>query len=137
MRPRRLRVAVVDDEETVLRALARFFASCGYDVDTYASGLDFLEKVATIRPDCAVIDVHLSRLGALEVLDRLRKAGIDLPTVVVTGRHLPGVAQRALAAGASACLRKPLDGETLLNALTAAMHRANGARPFGEPKERR
>ena len=137
MRHRRLRVAIVDDEETVRRALARFFVACGYDVDTYASGFDFLEMVATARPDCAVIDVHLSRLGALAVLDRLREAGIDLPTVVVTGRHLPEVAQRALAAGASACLRKPLDGETLLRALTAAMHRANGARPSEEPREYR
>ncbi len=137
MRDRCLRVAVVDDEETVRRALARFFLACGYDVDTYASGVDFLETVATVRPDCAVIDVHLSRLGALEVLDRLREAGIALPTVVVTGRHLPGVTQRALAAGASACLRKPLDGETLLHALNAALHRASGSRASEEPNQHR
>jgi FixJ family two-component response regulator len=124
MPSRFLRVAVVDDEETVRRALARFFLACGYQVDTFASGFDFLDSVAMVRPDCAVIDVHLSGIGALDVLVRLRDAGIHLPTVVVTGRHLPGVAERALAAGASACLRKPLDGDTLLNALTAAVHRA-------------
>jgi FixJ family two-component response regulator len=119
MDPRSLRVAVVDDEETVRRALTRFFNACGYEVDTFASGFEFLDAVELVRPDCAVIDVHLSGLGALEVLNRLREAGIRLPTVVVTGRHLPGVTERALAAGASACLRKPLDGETLLHALTA------------------
>ena len=117
-------MAVVDDEETVRRALTRFFHACGYEVDTFASGFEFLDSMAVARPDCAVIDVHLSGLGALDVLHRLREAGIRLPTVVVTGRHLPGVTERALAAGASACLRKPLDGETLLHALTAAMHRA-------------
>lgn len=124
MPPRRLRVAVVDDEETVRRALTRFLLVCGYQVDTFASGSDFLEAVAALRPDCAVLDVHLSGMGALEVLVRLRDAGIHLPTVVITGRHLPGVTERALAAGASACLRKPLDGDTLLHALTTAVHLA-------------
>ena len=100
MRHRRLRVAIVDDEEPVRRALPRFFLACGYDVDTFASGFEFLEHVAAARPDCAVIDVHLSGLGALTCSIGSREAGIRLPTVVVTGRHLPGVAERALAAGA-------------------------------------
>jgi FixJ family two-component response regulator len=124
MRHRRLRVAVVDDEETVRRALGRFFAAAGYDVETYASGSEFLDAAGESRPDCAVIDVHLTGLTAMDVLDRLVEAGIELPTVVVTGRHLPGVTERALAAGASVCLRKPLDGETLLHAVTTAVHRA-------------
>jgi FixJ family two-component response regulator len=120
----RLRVAVVDDEETVRRALGRFLQSAGYDVDTYGSGAEFLDAASTNRPDCAVIDVHLSGLTAMDVLDRLAAAGIDLPTVVVTGRHLPGVVERALGSGASICLRKPLDGDTLLRAVASAVHRA-------------
>jgi len=117
-------VAVVDDEETVRRALGRFFTAAGYDVDTYGSGSEFLEAATGNRPDCAVIDVHLTGLTAMDVHDRLNAAGIRLPTVVITGRPLPGVIERALASGASICLRKPLDGDTLLDAVTRAMHRA-------------
>ena len=124
MRETRLRVAVVDDEETVRRALGRFFQAAGYDVETYGSGSEFLIAASEHRPDCAVIDVHLTGLTAMDVLDRLAAAGITLPTVVVTGRQLPGVAERALASGASVCLRKPLDGDTLLEAVTAAVHGA-------------
>ena len=127
MRETRLRVAVVDDEETVRRALGRFFQAAGYDVETYGSGSDFLDAASANRPDCAVIDVHLTGLTAMDVLDRLAAAGITLPTVVVTGRQLPGVAERALASGASVCLRKPLDGDTLLEAVTSAVHRAERA----------
>ena len=127
MRETRLRVAVVDDEETVRRALGRFFQAAGYDVETYGSGSDFLDAASVNRPDCAVIDVHLTGLTAMDVLDRLTAAGIALPTVVVTGRQLPGVAERALASGASVCLRKPLDGDTLLDAVTTAVHRAERA----------
>ena len=124
MRQSRLRVAVVDDEETVRRALGRFFLAAGYDVETYGSGSEFLTAAGENRPDCAVIDVHLTGLTAMDVLDRLAAAGIEMPTVVVTGRHLPSVVERALASGASVCLRKPLDGDTLLHAVTSAVHRA-------------
>jgi FixJ family two-component response regulator len=124
MRESRLRVAVVDDEETVRRALGRFFQAAGYEVETYGSGSEFLDAASESRPDCAVIDVHLTGLTAMDVLDRLAAAGITLPTVVVTGRQLPGVAERAIASGASVCLRKPLDGDTLLEAVTAAVHGA-------------
>ena len=89
MRESRLRVAVVDDEETVRRALGRFFQAAGYDVETYGSGSEFLDAASGNRPDCAVIDVHLTGLTAMDVLDRLAAAGIVMPTVVVTGRPSP------------------------------------------------
>jgi FixJ family two-component response regulator len=119
-----LRVAIVDDEESVRRALGRFFMAAGYTVETYGSGSEFLEAVMANPPDCAVLDVHLSGLTAMEVLDRLRGTGVAVPTVVVTGRLVPGVTERALAAGASVCLHKPLDGDTLLQAVTSAVHGA-------------
>jgi FixJ family two-component response regulator len=124
MRHRRLRVAVVDDEDNVRRALGRFFRAAGYEVSTFGSGGDFLEAIIEEPPDCAVLDLHLTGITGVEVLERLRQAGNRLPVVVVTGRLAPGVTERALAAGASACLRKPLDGDLLVRALTAAVHRA-------------
>ena len=123
MRESRLRVAVVDDEETVRRALGRSSRPPATTSRTYGSGSEFLDAASGNRPDCAVIDVHLTGLTAMDVLDRLAAAGIVVPTVVVTGRPLPGVVERALASGASVCLRKPLDGDTLLTAVTNAVHR--------------
>lgn len=124
MSPRRLLVAIVDDEEPVRRALRRLFLSVGIDVETFANGYEFLESVKVQRPDCAVVDMRLPGLTGLDVLQRLTEAGIRVPTVIVTGNDQPGEAERAMAASASAFLRKPLDQESLLDAVTAAVNEA-------------
>lgn len=121
MSDRRLLVAVVDDEEPVRRALRRLFLSAGIDVETFSSGYEFLESVRTQQPDCVVLDLRLPGLTGLDVQERLVEAGIHVPTVIVTGHDQPGVAERALAAGASDYLRKPLDAQTLLDAIALAV----------------
>lgn len=117
----RLLVAIVDDEEPVRKALRRLFLAEGIDVETFASGDELLESVKIHRPDCAVIDLHLPGSTGLEVQQRLVQAGIRLPTVIITGHDQAGVAERVLAAGAAAYLRKPLDDERLLAAVESAV----------------
>ena len=56
-----------------------------------------------------MIDLHLPGLTGLDVHGALTERASDVPTVIVTGHDQPGTAERALAAGASAFLRKPLD----------------------------
>lgn len=119
---RPLLVAVVDDEESVRRALRRLFLAAGMDVETFASGQEFLASVQTRRPDCAVLDLRLPGLTGLDVLERLAEAGVRLPIVMVSGHDQPDLAELALAAGAEAYLRKPLDDESLLAAVDAAVH---------------
>ena len=118
---RRLQVAVVDDEESVRRALHRLFLASGIDVETFASGDEFLVSVKTRLPDCAVLDLHLPGLTGLDVQERLTAAGIRLPTVIISGHDQPGIAERVLAAGVTAYIRKPLDGEILLDAVISAV----------------
>ena len=124
MRAHRLLVAIVDDEEPVRKALRRLFLAAGIDVETFASGDELLESVKINRPDCAVIDLHLPGSTGLEVQQRLVQAGVHLPTVIITGHDQPGTAERALAAGASAYLCKPLDEERLLDAIESAVREA-------------
>lgn len=121
MSRRRLLVAIVDDEEPVRRALRRLFLSAGIDVETFASGYEFLGSVKTQPPDCAVLDLHLPGLTGLDVLERLAEANVRVPTVVVTGHDQAGLAEKALAAGASIYLRKPLDEQSLLDSVAAAV----------------
>jgi FixJ family two-component response regulator len=120
----RLLVAIVDDEEPVRKALRRLFLASGIDVETFASGDEFLESVKMHRPDCAVIDLHLPGLTGLEVQQRLAGGGVRLPTIIITGHDQSGTAERVLAAGASAYLRKPLDEERLLAAIESAVREA-------------
>jgi FixJ family two-component response regulator len=121
---RRLLVAIVDDEEPVRKALRRLFLSAGIDVETFASGSEFLTSIATRRPDCVVLDQHLPGLTGLDVQVRLVEAGVRVPTVIITGHDQDGAAERALAAGASSYLNKPLDDKVLLAAVAEAVQRA-------------
>ncbi|HEX6901358.1 MAG TPA: response regulator [Thermoanaerobaculia bacterium] len=124
-------VAVVDDEESVRRAFRRLLLAAGMDVETFASGQEFLASLQTRRPDCAVLDLSLPGLTGLDVLERLAAAGVRVPIVMVSGHDQPGIAELALAAGVAAYLRKPLDDESLLNAVASAVRAASRAAEHG------
>ena len=117
----RLRIAVVDDEEPVRKALKRLLRSAGMDVETYPSGADFLDAMRTREPDCLVLDLHMPGVNGFDVQSQLAQLGMRLPVVVVTGHDTPESNKRALAGGAAAYLLKPIDDRVLLNAIAAAV----------------
>jgi FixJ family two-component response regulator len=116
-------VAVVDDEEPVRIALRRLLRSADFEVETFPSGAEFLDSLKSHRPDCLVLDLHMPRVNGFAVLARLAEPGIRLPVVVVTGHDSSETRTRALACGVSAYLRKPVDDEALLKAITHAIKR--------------
>src|SRR5512132_2977537 len=109
MRPRIL-VAVVDDEESVCRALLRLLRAAGLDVETFTSGITFLESVrernVSRRPDCLVLDLHLPGLTGLDVQRQLKLENISIPIIMVTGNEEAGIQERVMAEGAYAFFSK-------------------------------
>ena len=122
----RLLIAVVDDEEAVRTALRRLLRSASLDVETFSSGAEFLESVKEHQPDCVVLDLHMPQVSGFAVQTRLAESGIRLPTVVITGYDAEVTRERALAGGAAAYLRKPVDGQALLDAIAAAVSPNSG-----------
>ena len=114
-------VAVVDDEESVRKALGRLLRASGLDAESYASGQEFLDAAAALRPDCVVLDLHMPGMSGLQVLRKLKAAGQRLSIVVITAHDEPETRERCIDAGACAYLRKPLEDRLLLNAISAAM----------------
>jgi FixJ family two-component response regulator len=114
-------IAVVDDEESVRKALSRLMGTAGYDVEAFASGAAFLASAAQHPPDCLVLDLHMPGMNGFEVQARLSHSAPALPVVVVTGHDIPEARERVLSAGAAAYLRKPLDAGTLLDTIAAAI----------------
>ena len=117
----RLRVAVVEDEVSVRKAISRLLRVSGFEVETFASGIAFLESLSSRRPDCVVLDLYLPGLNGFEVQGRLAEMKMRVPIVVITGQDEPGASGRAIAAGAAAYLLKPLEGFSLLEALRLAI----------------
>jgi len=117
----RLIISIVDDEEPVRKALGRLLQAAGFAVVTFASGPEFLDSLEKQRPHCTILDLHLPGLSGLEVQQRLNEQKNRPPCIIITGKDEPGVGERMLASGAAAYLRKPLDEQQLLAAITAAV----------------
>ena len=121
MKPTHLKIAVLDDEAPVRKALERLLRSAGMNVDVYASGADFLDAIGPSTPDCLVLDLHMAGLNGFEVQSRLNDIGAPVPVVVITGHDTPEARARAEVGGASAYLLKPVDEEALLDAIASAI----------------
>ena len=117
----RTRIAVVDDEESVRRAIERLLRSAGLEVETFASGADFIHAMRIRPPDCVVLDLHMPDIDGFEVQSLIAESGVRLPIVAITGHDTPGSRTRALTGGASAYLLKPIDDLVLLDAIAAAV----------------
>lgn len=114
-----LRIAIVDDEESVRKALQRLLRSFAMEAHVFASGRGFLAAVAELKPDGVLLDLHMPELSGFEVLDRLPP---HLPAVVITGHDSPEAQARTRRA--AAYLRKPVDGKLLETAIRAAVSAA-------------
>lgn len=114
-------VAIVDDDVSIQRALARLLYAAGWQAVTFPSAEAFLQTGMQASPDCLVLDVWLPGMTGVELLEHLAATGSTLPAVMITGRHDLQIRMRAMRAGAVAYLLKPLDGQELLRVLRKAL----------------
>jgi len=114
-------IAVVDDEESIRKALTRLLRSAGLDVKTFSSGVEFMESLAVERPDCVVLDLHMPFMNGFEVQTRLAKFDPPVPVVIITGHDSEETREQALAGRPMAYLRKPINDQTLLDAIELAI----------------
>jgi FixJ family two-component response regulator len=117
----RPRIAVVDDDLSVRRALERLLRASGFDAEVFASGHEFFHFLEVQTPDCLILDLHMPAMNGLEVQRRLRQTGVRLPVVVITGHDEPQTKAQCLDAGAAAYLCKPLNDKALIAAIQGAM----------------
>jgi FixJ family two-component response regulator len=121
MKHLRIRIVVIDDDASVRRALKRLLRAANLDVDTFASGREFLDSLPSSRPDCIVLDFHMPGMNALDVLRQLARENMLAPIIAVSGHDELQDHSQCLSAGAVAYLRKPFDDEDLLEAIYRAV----------------
>lgn len=115
-------VAVVDDDESVCRAIKRLLRSVGITAETFASGdafLDVLSSMPSYRPDCVILDVQMPGVNGLEVQRRL--PGNSIPVIFITAHDDIGVREQAFASGAVAYVLKPFNDDLLIRTVRAAL----------------
>ena len=113
----KLKLAVVDDDLDVRRAMGRFLRSYGHDVHAFESAEAYLAD--RCEPDCAILDIELPGLSGLELEQRMRQEGSRVPIVFVSA-HDDLVARTRAIQPEALFLRKPLDEAGLLAAIAQA-----------------
>ena len=118
-------VAILDDEPEMRKALRRLLTCCDFRVEEYERGEDLLAAVALHPMDCLLLDLHMPGINGFDVLKSLRERHVPVPVIVITAHDKPGTAERVLAHGAAAYLKKPVDETALLDAITTSIAATN------------
>jgi FixJ family two-component response regulator len=112
-------IAILDDDASVRKALARLIAAYSYRVETYSSAREFIESLNRGVPDCLILDLQMQDITGLELQHYLNRRGTPIPTIVLTAQDEAGTHERCIDAGAVAFLVKPVAKEQLLWAIEA------------------
>jgi FixJ family two-component response regulator len=122
-------VHVVDDDASFRAAIERRLKLAGYEVETYSSAQELLDRVSGVeKPGCVLLDVRIPGLSGPELQSRLIELGSILPIIFVTGHADTPTTVRAIKAGAEDFLTKPVSSEQLIDAIERAMARYESAR---------
>ena len=120
-------VMVVDDEPDFTALLADHLGSAGYSVIAALSGEDAVSKLDTFAPRLVLLDMMMAGIGGMETLRRIKAARPETAVIMITALADRDIARKALAAGASDYLTKPLSLDLLDSAV--AVHA--GGHPSG------
>ncbi len=110
-------VAVIDDEESARRSLARLLRAAGFQPITYDSAESFLTGKDRPKFACLVLDIQLGAMSGVELAGRLVSDGVRTPTIFITAHDDPETRSEAEATGCSAYFRKTDSGAEVLEAI--------------------
>jgi two-component system KDP operon response regulator KdpE len=125
-----MRVLIVDDEPSLLAAMAPLLRSRGYEVSTAMSGRGALDALAHDQPDLIVLDLGLADADGIEVCRSIRD-GSSVPIIVLSARGKESDKVAALDAGADDYVTKPFGTEELMARIRVALRRLE---PPGPPE---
>ena len=120
-------VHVIDDDETIRKAVGFTLRTAGFAVGTYGSGVDFLKIADEAERGSIVLDMHMPDMNGLQVQAALTQMDISMPVVMLTGNGDIALAVQAMKAGAVDFLAKPIERALLLDAIDRAFARIDTA----------
>jgi FixJ family two-component response regulator len=121
-------IYVVDDDDSVRKAVGSLIRLAGLTVQTFSSAQEFLAFSRPDVPSCLVLDVQLPGLSGLDLQQELAKTDVQIPIIFLTGHGDIPMTVRAMKAGALEFLTKPFDDQDLLEAIHEAIKRDRVAR---------
>ncbi|MFZ5960405.1 response regulator transcription factor [Pseudomonas knackmussii] len=114
-------VYVVDDDQRMLDSTVWLLESVGLKAKAFTSGREFLDACPVDTHGCVLLDVRMPGLGGLAVQEEMRRRGIELPVIFVSGHADVPIVIRAFRAGAVDFVEKPYNEQLLLDSVQQAL----------------
>jgi len=114
-------IYIVDDDDSIRRAMKRLIRSVGMDVEVFASAQEFLDSKHRTHDACVIVDIKMPGMSGLELQEVLLARGFQLPVIFITGFDSPETRDQAKKAGAAGYFRKPIDDQALLDTIQWAL----------------
>jgi FixJ family two-component response regulator len=114
-------ISVVDDDESVRKAIKRLIKSVGISVNDFASAEDFLSSGLCEEAACLILDVRLPGMSGLELQSQLIASNCTVPIIFISAHDDGQDEARALKAGAIDFLQKPFSEVALFHAINLSL----------------
>lgn len=113
-------VRIVDDDRDFLDGVSFMLEAKGWRTAAYSNPLDFLRNDAPSVPGCLILDIRMPGMSGIELQAEMRRRGISLPIIILTGHADVDSAVKTLKMGAADFLQKPVDPQALFESVEAA-----------------
>ena len=114
-------ICIVDDDEAVADSLQALLETFGFNVQSYGFRSEFLADEQHRTAGCLLIDQHMPGASGLDVVDNLRKEGVQIPTILISGRLDASTRERATRLGVRELLDKPVAACRLIQAIRTTL----------------
>ncbi len=114
-------IALIEDDEAILRSLGMLLESRGIPVRSYSSAESFLGAAAAEPPQCVVSDIRMPGMSGMELQQELKKRDSAVPVILITGHGDIAMAVQAIKQGAFDFIEKPFDDERLIASISQAI----------------
>ena len=114
-------IAIVEDDKSLCRSLARLLQASGYHSVTYLSAEAFLDDAKRPVFDCLVVDIQLSGMSGIELGQQLLEHGVTIPVIFLTAHEEWETLKQSIKTPYAAFLRKTDPGEVLIAAIDKAI----------------
>ena len=122
-------VHIVDDDASFRTSTGRLLHACGYAVETYESAEQLLARLPEDPGmSCILLDIKMPGVGGPELQNRLNAVGSAPPIIFLTGHADIPTTVHVIKAGADDLLTKPVEKETLVDAIERALARVRARR---------
>lgn len=117
-------IYIVDDDESICRAVKLLLDTFGFAVQTFASAGEFLNSVLKNSPGCLILDVHMEEMDGFALQQKLRAHNFRIPIIFISAdRTLKFPEQYLIAAGAIGFLQKPFNDQALVDLINVALQK--------------